>query len=122
VSRPEHVIPPDDINPETFFSEWAPQAVARDPDRRKRIEKLDARIQFRLAGDGGGDFYLDIADGSVRGGSGEVDSPDLTLKTDIDTWRQLNAGTIKAPTAVMKGKLKFEGSMYLALRIHFIIG
>ena len=46
---------------------------------------------------------------------------EVVLSTDLETWRKLNAGEIKAPTAVMKGKLRFQGSMYLALRIHFII-
>jgi putative sterol carrier protein len=58
----------------------------------------------------------------VRGDAGKLDAPDLVLSTDVETWRKLNAGEIKAPTAVLKGKLKFHGSMYLALRIHFIIG
>ena len=75
-----------------------------------------------LAGDGGGLYWLELADGDVRGGSGAIQEPELTLVTDVDTWRKLNAGEIKAPTAVMKGKLKFQGSMYLALKIHFIIG
>ena len=44
------------------------------------------------------------------------------LSTDLETWRKLNAGELKAPTAVMKGRLRFQGSMYLALKIHFILG
>src|SRR5206468_2128976 len=60
--------------------------------------------------------------GEVHGDAGKIDAADLILATDVETWRKLNAGEIKAPTAVMKGRLKFHGSMYLALRIHFIIG
>jgi len=118
----ERARPPADIAPADFFGHWAPDAVRSDPDRRNKLEKLRARIQFDLAGEGGGLYWLEIADGDVRGGGGRLDTPDLVLSTDLETWRQLNAGEIKAPTAVMKGKLKFQGSMYLALRIHFIIG
>jgi len=57
----------------------------------------------------------------VTSDAGRLDAPDLVLSTDVDTWRKLNAGEIKAPTAVMKGKLRFQGSMYLALKIHFVI-
>ena len=114
--------PPDDIAPLDFFRRWAPDAVRSDPDRRKKLENLSARIQFELAGEGGGDYWLAIAAGDVTGDAGRVETPDLVLQTDVDTWRKLNAGEIKAPTAVMKGKLRFHGSMYLALRIHFIIG
>jgi putative sterol carrier protein len=112
--------PPADIAPEEFFRSWAPDAVRHDPDRRKKLENLDARIQFELAGSGS--YWLRIGEGDVQGGEGHIEAPDLVLLTDLETWRALNAGEIKAPTAVMKGKLKFRGSMYLALRIHFIIG
>jgi putative sterol carrier protein len=114
--------PPADIAPADFFRAWAPDAVRNDPDRRKKLENLAARIQFDLAGAGGGLFWLWIGDGDVQGGEGRIEAPDLVLMTDLETWRALNAGEVKAPTAVMKGKLKFQGSMYLALRIHFIIG
>ena len=118
----ERARPPADIAPAEFFRSWAPEAVRSDPDRRKKLDKLNARIQFDLAGEGGGLYWLEIGDGQVRGDAGKLDAPDLILATDVETWRQLNAGEIKAPTAVMKGRLKFHGSMYLALRIHFIIG
>lgn len=114
--------PPDDIPPADFFRSWAPDAVRSDPDRRKKLDGLRARIQFDLAGEGGGLFWLELADGDVSGGEGALEGPDLVLHTDLETWRKLNRGDIKAPTAVMKGKLRFQGSMYLALRIHFVIG
>jgi putative sterol carrier protein len=118
----ERARPPADIAPADFFRSWAPEAVHTDPERRKKIETLRARIQFELAGDEGGRYWLEIANGEVRGGEGALAEPDLVLSTDLETWRKLNAGEVKAPTAVMKGKLRFQGSMYLALRIHFIIG
>ncbi|HTO08226.1 MAG TPA: SCP2 sterol-binding domain-containing protein [Myxococcota bacterium] len=114
--------PPADIAPEEFFRAWAPDAVRSDPERRKKLENLTARIQFDLSGPGAGLYWLQIGEGDVQGGAGPIEAPDLVLSTDLETWRALNAGMIKAPTAVMKGKLKFQGSMYLALRIHFIIG
>ena len=118
----ERARPPDDIDPADFFRRWAPDAVNTDPERRAKIEGLNARIQFELGGEGGGAYWLELANGSVRGDEGRVDAPDLVLSTDLETWRKLNAGELKAPTAVMKGKLRFQGSMYLALKVHFIIG
>lgn len=118
----ERARPPGDIAPADFFRSWAPDAVHSDPERRKKLENLRVRIQFDLAGEGGGLYWLLIGDGEVTGGDGPLGEPDLVLSTDMETWRKLNAGEIKAPTAVMKGKLRFQGSMYLALRIHFIIG
>jgi putative sterol carrier protein len=116
----ERARPPDDIAPVDFFRDWAPAAVHGDPSRLEKIAGLRARIQFEL--DGAGPYWLEIADGAVRGDAGRVAEPDLTLTTDLETWRALNAGDLKAPMAVMKGRLRFSGSMYLALKIHFIIG
>ncbi len=118
----ERARPPDDIDPADFFRRWAPEAVRTDPERRAKIADLNARIQFELAGDGGGPFWLELCDGAIRGDSGRIETPDLVLSTDLETWRKLNAGELKAPTAVMKGRLRFQGSMYLALKIHFILG
>lgn len=117
----ERARPPDDIAPADFFRRWAPEAVNGDPDRRAKIADLNARIQFELSGEDGGVFWLELADGTIRGDAGRLEAPDLVLSTDVETWRKLNAGEIKAPTAVLKGKLRFQGSMYLALKIHFII-
>jgi putative sterol carrier protein len=112
--------PPADIEPSEFFRDWAPRAVLSDPDRKEKIVGLNARIQFEI--EGSGDYWLELANGSVRGDAGRIAEPDLVLHTDLDTWRKLNSGEVKAPMAVMKGRLRFTGSMFLALRIHFIIG
>ncbi len=117
----DRVRPPDDISPHEFFTIWAPAAVHGDPKRRKHIDGLEARIQFVLVGDEGGPFHLEIRGGVIRGASGYAESPDVTLETDIATWRDLNSGRVAAPTAVMKRRLKFTGSMFLALKIHFIV-
>ena len=87
-----------------------------------KIRRQVGDAYFELAGDGGGPFWLELCDGAIRGDSGRLDAPDLVLSTDLETWRKLNAGELKAPTAVMKGRLRFQGSMYLALKIHFILG
>ncbi len=117
----QRALPPDDISPHEFFTSWAPNAVRTDPERTKRLDGMYARIQFLISGADGGPFHLHIANGEIWGAAGHIEAPDVTLAVDVETWRQLNAGAIKAPEAVMAGKLKFKGNMYLALKIHFII-
>jgi putative sterol carrier protein len=115
-------IPPRDIPPREFFETWVPGAVRADPGRRERIAELVARIHFELAGPDGGDFHLEIARGEVRGGAGAIDDADLVLRLSVETWRRLNAGELSAPHALLTGQLRFHGSLYLALRLHFILG
>jgi putative sterol carrier protein len=115
-------IPPRDILPRDFFETWVPQAVRSDPERRARIADLAAAIQFELAGPDGGDFHLRVERGEVRGGAGRLDAADLVLRLSVETWRRLNAGDLSAPHALLTGQLRFHGSLYLALRLHFILG
>jgi putative sterol carrier protein len=114
--------PPRDILPREFFETWVPQAVRADPERQQRIADLVAKIQFELAGPDGGEFHLCVDRGQVHGGAGPIEAPDLVLRLGVDTWRRLNAGEIAAPTALLTGQLRFHGSLYLALRLHFILG
>jgi putative sterol carrier protein len=115
-------VPPSDISPREFFVRWVPEAVHSDAERRQRIADLEARIQFELSGPEGGEFHLRVDRGAVRGGTGRLDEADLVLRLSVETWRRLNAGEISAPHALLAGQLRFHGSLYLALRLHFILG
>ncbi len=118
----ERAVPPAEISPIEFFERWVPEATSRDAERRARIADLRARIQFRLDGPGGGAYWLLVEEGRVVGSQGELDAPDLVLTLDVPTWRRLNAGELSAPHALLSGALRFRGSVYLALRLHFLLG
>jgi putative sterol carrier protein len=117
--------PPEDIRPVDFFLRWVPDAVASDPDRQQKLGDTEAVVVFDLAdldGPDGGAFTITIANGVVAAREGSVTSPDLRVFLDVGTWRQLNAGQISAPEAVLKRKLRFEGSFLLGLKLHLILG
>ena len=44
------------------------------------------------------------------------------LTLDVPTWRKLNSGELSAPTAFLTRRVKLEGNLGLALKLHFIIG
>ncbi len=114
--------PPEDILPAYFFECWVPEAVAADPERRRRLGETRATVVFTLLGEAGGLFTVEIENGTVRGREGGVETPDLAVELDMDTWRNLNAGRLSAPEAVLKRKLRFEGSFLLGLKLHLILG
>ena len=121
----DRVAPPDDISPLDFFTRWIPDAVASDPERRKKLSSTVAEIVFELSGgdgDDGGSYTLHIAGGAVRGAKGAVPNPDLRVVVDIDTWRRLNRGEISAPEALLKRKVKLHGDFLLGLKLHLILG
>ena len=118
----ERLRPPEDIAPHDFFTRWLPASVARDPERRSQIEKTDATLVFVLEGDEGGTFTVRVADGIVQGRAGRADASDLEVRVDLDTWRQLNSGSLTAPEAVVRRRLKLSGDLILALKLHLILG
>lgn len=113
--------PPHDIPPADFFLRWVPDAVREDPERQRKLAETEATVVFDLAGPEGGKFSVLIQRGTVEGRVGHTDDPDLQVHVDVETWRQLNAGAISAPEALLKRRLRFEGSFILGLKLHLIL-
>jgi len=120
--KPERAHPPDDIPPEAFFTEWVPAAVSADPERRRRLGETKAVVQFELTGAGGGLYGVRIDAGQVTGYAGEDPKPDLRVRVDVATWRELNRGTLSAPEALLRRRVHIHGSFVLALKLHLILG
>jgi len=120
--KPARAHPPDEITPLDFFTQWVPQAVAGDPDRRRRLGETRARVQFELTGDGGGLYGVRIDQGTVEGFAGDDPKPDLRVRLDVTTWRELNRGTLSAPEALLRRRVHLHGSFVLALKLHLILG
>jgi putative sterol carrier protein len=119
---PDRPVPPPEIEPLEFFTRWLPEVVAGDAERRRRLGDTAATLQFELAGEGGGTFQLHVAEGTVRGEAGPAPAADLRLELDVPTWRALNAGTLSAPEAFLRRRLRVHGSFLLALKLQLIIG
>ncbi len=120
----ERARPPEDITPLEFFSQWVPAAVATDERRRRKLGTTDATIVFELEGlEGeGGVFSIRVFGGEVRGQAGAEASPDLRVVLDVATWRELNRGTLAAPEALLRRRLRLEGDFVLGLKLHLILG
>jgi putative sterol carrier protein len=119
---PERPVPPREIEPLEFFTRWLPAVVAGDAERRQRLGDTAATLQFDLVGDGGGSFLLHVEAGNVRGELGPAPAADLRLELDVSTWRALNEGTLSAPEAFLRRRLRVHGSFLLALKLQLIIG
>jgi hypothetical protein len=118
----ERAVPPDDISPEAFFTEWVPAAIAGDPTRRARLGLAPIDIEFTLEGEGGGVYAVRIRDGLMHGAVGPLDEAQLRVRTDITTWRELNRGAISAPEAFLRRRVHLHGKLLLAVKLHLILG
>ena len=118
----ERALPPHDISPHAFFTEWIGRAVGEDLDRRKKLGDTDAIVEFTLEGEGGGIFTLKIAGGAVSGSAGPAEDANLRVRLDVETWRKLNAREVTAPEALLRRNLHLRGNFVLGLKLHLILG
>jgi putative sterol carrier protein len=118
----ERARPPAEITPLEFFTRWAPEQVAADEERRRRLGDAEATLEFEITGEGGGFYTVRMERGEVRGAEGPAEKADLRVRVDLGTWRELNAGTLSAPEALLRRRLHCHGNWLLAIRLHLILG
>ena len=115
-------IPPPDLALDEFFTRWLPAAVSADPERREQLAETVATLVFDVHGEGGGLYHLRIAGGVITGFAGEPATADLRVRVDLASWRALNAGTLSAPEAFLRRRVQLSGNLFLAVKLHLIIG
>ena len=121
---PARALPPEDISPHEFFTSWVPRSVAADAERSRRLGDTAASVVFVLTDGERAEiaYTIHIAEGRVRGEAGGVAEPDLRVRVDLETWRALNRGDMSAPEALLRRRLHYHGSTFLALKLHLIVG
>lgn len=82
----------------------------------EKAEGVNATIQFDLAGDNGGLYWLKIANKTATVGEGKVDSPKMTIKGAADDYAAMAQGTLNPMQAFMSGRIKIQGDMGLAMK------
>ena len=78
---------------------------------------MNSTIQFKLTGDGGGDYYVEIKDGTAKVSSGTHASPNMTMTLAAQDYVDLIGGKLNGQMAFMSGKLKIAGDMGLAMKM-----
>ena len=93
-----------------IFSTWSKNITA-NPDKAKEI---DAIYQFKLSGDDGGDWVIDLTKPEVRAGTCEAQ---CTVTMEATDFVDMVNGDVQGQQLFMMGKLMIEGDMGLALRL-----
>jgi putative sterol carrier protein len=79
---------------------------------------VNATIQYTLAGDGGGEWTITIADGEFKGvETGGVEKPTLNVMMDAGQFVEMANGDLDGRKAFLTRKLKVKGNIALAQKM-----
>jgi putative sterol carrier protein len=78
---------------------------------------MNSVIQFNLSGDGGGNYYVEIKEGTANVQEGTHPSPNMTMTLSASDYVDLIMGKLNGQMAFMSGKLKIAGDMGLAMKM-----
>ncbi len=103
-----------DLGPKNILQAIEGMTLSLNPDEAK---DLSATIQFHVSDEGGGDYYLRIADGECDFSVGVAAEPTLTITTPAEVWLKISRKELNGAMALMTGKYKAGGQMSLLLKM-----
>jgi putative sterol carrier protein len=83
----------------------------------ERAEGINETIQFQLNGDQGGDWVVSIKDQTCSVEQGTIPNPTLRFSADAQDALDILAGRMDPMRAFMRGKLRLDGDMGLAMKM-----
>ena len=104
-------------------SSSTPQQVfdgMRQSFQANKAKGVHARYQWELSGPNGGEWWIDVNDGTYKMGKGKIDNPSVTFITSDADWVAMSNGKLKGTWAFMTGRLKVRGSQAVARKLNEI--
>jgi hypothetical protein len=103
----------------------ATQALARlldlpPPGTPLRSEEPAAglrRVQIRLSGPGGGDWWVEARPDGAERHEGTVETPDVTVHASAADWQAIQTGALSRTEAFFGGRLKIDGDTTVLLAL-----
>ena len=101
-------------------SSSTPQQVfdgMRQSFQANKAKGVHARYQWELSGPQGGQWWIDVNDGTYKMGKGKIANPSVTFVTSDKNWVALSNGTLGGKWAFFTGRLKIHGSQSIARKL-----
>ncbi len=77
----------------------------------------EAIIQFKISGDNGGDYVLEVGGGQCKVTEGIHEAPTSTIIASDETWIGVIEGKVNPMTAFMTQKLKVQGDLGAVMKL-----
>ena len=102
----------------------ASEVILEMPDHFDPVKAgdLNVAVQFALSGNGGGDWYVRIADGKCDVRAGVLESPQATIKMDAEDYVRMTAGELNAMVGFLSGRIKVTGNLSAVMRMQSLFG
>jgi len=92
----------------------------RQSFQANKAKGVHARYQWELSGPNGGEWWIDVKDGTYQMGKGKIDNPSVTFITSDADWVAMSNGKLKGTWAFLTGRLKVRGSQAVARKLNEI--
>ena len=89
----------------------------RESFKADKAKAVHARYQWELSGPQGGEWWIDVNDGTFKMGKGKIGNPTVTFITSDKNWVALSNGTLGGKWAFFTGRLKIHGSQAAARKL-----
>lgn len=112
----ENDIPMKDINVQKLFNEDLPGALV---EHLQKMEEVNAKFQFIIPGDGGGEWFVDLTKAGMKVSPGQQSGADCTITVSSEDFRKLRGNPQAFGMQLFfSGKLKIAGNQMLAMKLH----
>ena len=92
----------------------------RQSFRADKAKGLHVRYQWQLSGPNGGEWWIEVNDGTFKMGRGKIPNPNVTFIASDKTWVALSNGTLRGTWAFVTGRLKVRGDQGVARKLNEI--
>jgi putative sterol carrier protein len=82
-----------------------------------KAKGIHARYQWDLSGPHGGQWWIDVNDGTYKMGKGKIDHPSVTFVAKDKDWVAVSNGQLGGTWAYLTGRLKIRGDQGLARKL-----
>lgn len=83
----------------------------------KHLKGVTATYQFKISGEGGGEWFVDVKDDGFTVSEGVNDSPSVTYEVPAPLYLKIINGKANGRMAVLTRKMKVTGSIPAAMKM-----
>ena len=101
-------------------AESTPQDVfdgMRGSFQAAKAKGVHVRYQWDLSGPHGGEWWIEVNDGTYKMGKGQIDHPNVTFRASDKDWVAICHDQLSGTWAYLTGRLKVRGDQNVARKL-----